>query len=49
MPRPIAAFSHQALTPHIVRRRAALAGLEADVTLPLMPRKPVFGLQYCRD
>ena len=31
MPRSIAAFSHQALTPHIVRRRAALAGLEAEM------------------
>ena len=29
MPRSIDAFSHQALTPHIVRRRAALAALEA--------------------
>jgi hypothetical protein len=29
MPRSIAAFSHQALTPHIARRRAVLAALEA--------------------
>jgi hypothetical protein len=31
MPRSIVAFSHQALTPHIVRRRAALAALEAEM------------------
>jgi len=31
MPRSIDAFSHQALTPHIVRRRAALAGLETEM------------------
>ena len=31
MPRSIDAFSHQALTPHIVRRRAALAVLEAEM------------------
>jgi hypothetical protein len=31
MPRSPAAFSHQALAPHIVRRRAALAGLEAEM------------------
>ena len=31
MPRSIVAFSHQALTPHIVRRRTALAALEAEM------------------
>ena len=31
MPRSIVAFSLQALTPHIVRRRAALAALEAEM------------------
>jgi hypothetical protein len=31
MPRSIVAFSEQALTPHIVRRRAALAVLEAEM------------------
>ena len=31
MPRSIVAFSHQALTPHIVRRRAALAALESEM------------------
>ena len=31
MPRSIVAFSHQALTPHIARRRAALAALEAEM------------------
>ena len=31
IPRSIAVFSHQALTPHIVRRRAALAALEAEM------------------
>src|ERR1019366_1675297 len=31
MPRSIVAFSHQALTPRIVRRRAALAALESEM------------------
>ena len=31
MPRSIVAFSHQALTPHIARRRAALAAVEAEM------------------
>jgi len=31
MPRSIVAFSHQTLTPHIVRRQAALAALEAEM------------------
>jgi hypothetical protein len=31
MLRSIVAFSHHALTPHIVRRRATLAGLEAEM------------------
>ena len=31
MPRSIVAFSHQALSPQIVRRRAALAALEAEM------------------
>jgi hypothetical protein len=31
MPRSIVPFSRQALTPHIVRRRAALAALEAEM------------------
>ena len=31
MPRSIIVFSHQALTPHIVGRQAALAALEAEM------------------
>ena len=31
IPPPLTAFSHQALTPHIVRRRAVFASLEAEM------------------